>query len=145
MISVREIDKKDINICFEIDFNSINLWSKKQWENEFDKKGVKIIALSLSGKVIGVCAFQLVLDEAQINYLSVIKDYRRKGFGSYFMKQLIVRCKLLKVNKLLLEVSAMNSAAQKFYNYLGFSTVGIRKKHYRDGSDSILKEKILTK
>ena len=39
MISIREINEKDIDLCYELDANSISLWSKKQWANEFKKKG----------------------------------------------------------------------------------------------------------
>ena len=60
------------------------------------------------------------------------------------MNYLIKRCKKLNINKLLLEVSQSNSTAENFYNRFDFSTVGIRKNYYKDGSDALLKEKNLT-
>jgi len=59
------------------------------------------------------------------------------------MSYLIKRCEKLNVNKLLLEVSETNLVAKKFYSRFDFSTVGIRKKYYKDGSDALLKEKKL--
>ena len=41
MISIKEIHKKDIELCYELDLNTISLWSRKQWDNEFNKKGIK--------------------------------------------------------------------------------------------------------
>jgi len=48
------------------------------------------------------------------------------------------------LNKLLLEVSQSNVIAERFYSRFDFSTVGIRKNYYKDGSNALLKEKKLT-
>ena len=77
-------------------------------------------------------------------YFVVKKKFRKRGFGSYLMSYLIKRCKKLNIKKLLLEVSKSNINAEKFYNRFNFYTVGIRKNYYKDGSDALLKEKILT-
>ena len=144
MISIREINEKDIDLCYELDSNSISLWSKKQWANEFKKKGIKVFGLLVSNLLIGICVFHVVLDEAQINFFVVDEKYREKGFGSHLMSYLIKQCKKLKITKLFLEVSHTNVKAEKFYNRFNFSTVGIRKNYYKDGSDALLKEKKLT-
>ena len=70
MISIKQINEKDIDLCYELDSKTISLWSKKQWANELKKEGVKVFGLSLSNLVIGICVYQVVLDEAQINYFS---------------------------------------------------------------------------
>ena len=57
---------------------------------------------------------------------------------------LIKQCEKLNINKLFLEVSHTNFKAEKFYNSFKFSTVGIRRNYYKDGSDALLKEKILS-
>ena len=144
MISIKQINKKDIDLCYELDSNTISLWSKEQWANEFKKDGTKIFGLLIKNLVIGICVFQVVLDEAQINYFVVNKKFRKKGFGSYFMSYLIKKCEKLNINKLFLEVSHTNIAAKQFYDRFDFSTVGIRKNYYKDGSHALLKEKKLT-
>jgi len=143
MISIKQIYEKDIELCYELDSNTISLWSKNQWANEFKKEGVKVLGIFHLDLVIGICVFQVVLDEAQINYFAVNHEYRKRGFGSYLMNNLIWRCKKQNINKLLLEVSQKNIIAGKFYNNFNFSTVGIRRNYYRDGSDALLKEKLL--
>tara|TARA_B100001989_G_scaffold74857_1_gene51349 strand:- start:982 stop:1422 length:441 start_codon:yes stop_codon:yes gene_type:complete len=143
MISIKHINEKDIDLCYELDSNTISLWSKKQWANELKKEGIKVIGLLLSNFVIGICVFQVVLDEAQINFFAVNIKYRKKGFGTYLMNYLIKECEKLNINKLFLEVSHTNFTAEKFYNRFDFSTVGIRKNYYQDGSDALLKEKKL--
>ena len=143
MLSIKQINKKDIELCYELDSNTLSLWSKKQWENEFKKSGIKVFALSFSTLIIGICVFQSVLDEAQINYFVIQKKFREKGFGSFLMTYIIEQCKKLNINKLLLEVSENNINAEKFYSHFDFYTVGIRKNYYKDGSHALLKEKKL--
>ena len=141
MISIKQINEKDIDLCYELDSNTISLWSKKQWSNEFRKEGIKIFALLLSNLVIGICVFQVVVDEAEVNFFVIKKKFRRRGYGSFFMNYLIKQCEKLNINKLFLEVSQSNVTAKKFYTRFNFFTVGIRKKYYKDGSDALLKEK----
>tara|TARA_A100001035_G_C27551190_1_gene394185 strand:+ start:215 stop:655 length:441 start_codon:yes stop_codon:yes gene_type:complete len=143
MLSVKQINEKDIDICHELDSNTLSLWSKKQWSNELKKEGIRVFGLILTNIVIGICVFQVVLDEAHINFFVVNKKFRKKGFGSYLMVYLIQECKKLNIKKLLLEVSHENVTAENFYNRFDFYTVGIRKKYYKDGSDALLKEKKL--
>ena len=144
MISIKQINENDIDLCYELDLNTISLWTKKQWASEFKKQGTKIVGLLIDNLFIGVCVFQVVLDEAQINYFVVDQKFRKKGFGSYLMNYLIKQCEKLNVKKLLLEVSRSNVIGQKFYSRFNFHTVGVRKNYYKDGSDALLKEKILT-
>ena len=143
MISIKNIDEKDIDLCYELDSNTLALWSKKQWSNEFKKEGIKVFGLFFHDFLVGICVFHVVFDEAQINFFVINEKYRNRGFGSYLMEQLIKRCEKLRINKLILEVSCTNEIAEKFYSNFEFSTVGIRKSYYKDGSDAFLKEKKL--
>ena len=144
MIFIKQINEKDVDLCYELDSNTIALWSKNQWANEFKKEGIKVFGLLISNLLIGICVFHVILDEAQINYFVVNKKFREKGFGSFLMRYLIKRCKEQNINKLFLEVSHSNYVAERFYTRFNFSTVGIRKNYYKDGSDALLKEKNLT-
>ena len=143
MILIKELDQKEFELCFKLDSNTICLWTEKQWESEFNKKGVKVVALLLAKKIIGLYVVQIIIDEAQINYFSIKQKFRRKGYGSYLMNHLIKESEKLNLKKLFLEVSSTNEIAESFYDKFYFLTVGIRKNYYRDGSDAVLKEKKL--
>ena len=143
MISIKEINEKDIDLCFDLDLKTISLWSKNQWANEFKKEGIKIYGISITNSLVGICVLQVVLDEAQINYFAISSNFRNKGFGSHLMNYLIKLCEKIKVNKLYLEVSQSNVTAERFYSRFDFYTVGIRRNYYKDGSDALLKEKKL--
>ena len=144
MISIKLLDNKEIDLCYELDSNTISLWSKKQWANEFKKEGIRVFGLFFSNLIVGLCVFHIVLDEVQINFFVVNEKYRKKGFGSYLMNYLINECKNLNINKLSLEVSNTNLIAEKFYSRFDFYTVGLRRNYYKNGSDALLKEKKLT-
>ena len=143
MISIKQINEKDIDLCFELDLKTISLWSKNQWANEFKKEGIKVYGISITNLLIGICVLQVVLDEAQINYFAINKNFRNKGFGSHLMKYLIKVCEKIEVNKLILEVSQSNVTAERFYSRFDFFTVGTRRNYYKDGTDALLKEKKL--
>ena len=144
MISIKHINEKDIDLCYELDSNTISLWSKKQWASEIRKEGIKVFGLLFSNLVIGICVLHIVLDEAQINFFVINQKYRKRGYGSHLMNYLIKECEKVNINKIFLEVSNTNLKADKFYNRFDFTTVGIRRNYYKDGSDALLKEKKLT-
>ena len=143
MILVKEIDHKALELCFELDSNTICLWTKRQWKSEFKKNGVKVVAIFKGKEIIGIYVVHTIIDEVHVNYFSIKKRFRRRGYGSYLMKYLIKQCKKLNVRKILLEVSETNSIAEVFYSKFNFLTVGIRKNYYKDGTHAVLKEKIL--
>ena len=143
MISFKELDCKEFELCYEIDSSTICLWTKKQWKFEFNKRGVKVVAILFRKEIIGVYVVQIIIDEAHLNYFSIKQKYRQKGYGSCLMSFLIKQSEKLSVKKILLEVSETNSIAEIFYNKFKFLTVGRRKNYYKDGSDAVLKEKFL--
>ena len=145
MVSIKEIDQKEFELCYELDLETICLWSKKQWQGEFNKRGSKVVGILVNKKIIGIYVLQTIIDEAQINYFSIKKEFRSKGYGSHLMTYLIKECEKLNVKKLLLEVSENNTIAEIFYCKFNFLTVGRRKNYYKDGADAVLKEKIFIK
>ena len=145
MITIKEIEQKEFELCYELDTNTICLWTKKQWQSELKKKGVKVVAILFKTKIIGIYVVQIIIDEAQISFFSIKKNFRRKGYGSHLMTHLIKECEKLNIKKLLLEVSESNSIAEAFYCKFNFLTVGRRRNYYKDGTDAVLKEKKLIK
>ena len=36
MLTIKEIDQKEFELCYELDSDTICLWTKKQWQSEFN-------------------------------------------------------------------------------------------------------------
>ena len=141
MLEVVEIKLKDSKRCYELDLGTLNLWNHNQWVDELSKKHTKAYGIFDSNKIIGVCVFQIIFNESELRFIAINKDHKRKGLGGKLISKLISQCKQKKIDKIFLEVSNKNKAALKFYDHIGFKTVGIRKNFYRDGSDALVKEK----
>ena len=145
MCIVKKISLKDYKECHEIDLMTINLWTLKQWENELSKKYVYAFACIKNNQIIGICVFQKIFCNAELTYLSIHPNQKRKGLGKKLLKEIFKHCKSFDIERILLEVSQNNFAAINFYHSFGFETIGIRKKYYKDGSNALLQEKKLLK
>jgi len=145
IISINEISPKDSNNCYELDLKSIKLWNQNQWKNELEKDSVTALGIYMNNSILGVCVFNKIFDEAEIRYLSVHPSYKRRGLGKKLIYKIFTECKNDNIKKIFLEVSLNNKQAINFYNYFGFETIRVRKKYYKDGSDALLKEKMLNK
>ena len=140
---MKEINSEDSKSCYKLDLKSINHWNQNQWKNELEKDNVTAIGIYLNNSILGVCVFHKIYDEAEIRYLSVHPSYKRIGLGKNLIHKIFKECKNENIKRIFLEVSLQNKQALNFYDFLGFETICVRKKYYRDGSDALLKEKML--
>ena len=140
MISIKKINSKNSESCYELDLKSIKHWNQNQWEKELEKDYVTAVGIYSNNSLLGVCVFQKLYNEAEITYLSVHPSYKRRGLGKKLIYKIFKECKNENIKRIFLEVSLENKQALNFYNCLGFKTINIRRKYYRDGSDALLKE-----
>ena len=145
MVFIEEINSKRYKECFDLDYETIRLWNKEHWQNELKKKEVKALGVLRNNKIIGILVGQLLLNEAEIIYLSVQPFFRRKGLGTKLIKQFFTICIKNEISRIILEVSSENSSAISFYSKFKFKTINTRKKYYRNGTNAIVKEKKLLK
>ncbi|MBQ7896448.1 MAG: ribosomal protein S18-alanine N-acetyltransferase [Oscillospiraceae bacterium] len=105
-------------------------WTAQMLETQLpDDKHVFIVAES-DGMVLGYVGMMYVLDEGYISNVAVGPEYRRKGIADALIKELVLRCELLDLSFVTLEVRQSNDAARALYSKHGFSDVGIRKNYY---------------
>ena len=141
MMYICEINSKNSNSCYELDLKTLQHWNRNQWKNELEKDYITGLGIYLNNSILGVSIFNKIHDEAEIRYLSVDPNYKRRGLGKKLIYSIFKECKNENIKRIFLEVSIKNKQALCFYDYLGFETIGIRKKYYKDGSDALLKEK----
>ena len=143
MVRIKEINVNDAQLCFLLDSESLQLWNFEQWKSQLNRKHVRALAIYRFKKLVGVCVFELIIDEAELHYIAIHPEFTRKGFGKMLFINFIKRIEKNNIKKIFLEVSSKNLSAIKFYESFNFKTERIRKKYYKDGTDAILKTKII--
>ena len=87
----------------------------------------------------------IILDEFHLNNIAVHLDYLRKSIGKKLIQHIISRAISRNIRIILLEVSANNISAQRCYQSIGFTPMGVRKDYYSIGDDAVLYNLDLTK
>tara|TARA_Y100001970_G_C14211521_1_gene847238 strand:+ start:1416 stop:1859 length:444 start_codon:yes stop_codon:yes gene_type:complete len=137
-----------IVIAEEKHLNDIYLIEKKSFDNPWSKNHIKndIMYLSqsenwvysISEKVVGYIFGLIIMDEYHLTNIAVHPDYSRQKIGTKLIKHIILSLLTKNIKVILLEVSANNVPAIKYYQSMGFISVGVRKKYYKNGDDAIL-------
>ena len=89
-------------------------------------------------QVLGYIFGWIIMDEYHLNNIAVHPDCLRGRIGTKLIKHIISRLISRNINGILLEVSANNIPAQKCYQTLGFTPIGVRKDYYIKGDNAIL-------
>jgi [ribosomal protein S18]-alanine N-acetyltransferase len=88
--------------------------------------------------LLGAFSGEVVLDELQIDNLSVAGQWRRQGIGRTLLKSALSRASGLGARAATLEVRSANATARAFYEKEGFTPVGLRKRYYANPPDDAL-------
>ncbi|HIK02189.1 TPA: GNAT family N-acetyltransferase [archaeon] len=116
-------------------------------------RGVTLAALH-DGKIIGICGInrdfmkKSAMDHVAIMDISVSVNWRGSGLAKLLFEKTLDTAKSLDLELIELYCDSNNEGALRFYEKLGFSRVGSRKRHSkRDGkySDIIIMEMWLPK
>ncbi|MBR3362701.1 MAG: GNAT family N-acetyltransferase [Bacilli bacterium] len=79
---------------------------------------------------IGLISISIIYERAEINYIVVKEEKRRKKIGTKLLEHALNIMKLKNIKTVSLEVNTTNKAAIKFYEKQGFKIESIRKKYY---------------
>lgn len=127
---LRTLEIKD----FEILNNLIN--DPNYIIDEAELKKVSKVYLK-DDKIIGYISYQIMYERAELNYIFVKKEERKKGIASKMLEYMLINLKDENIETIDLEVNALNKKAINLYQKYGFKTVNIRKKYY-NGVDGFL-------
>jgi ribosomal-protein-alanine N-acetyltransferase len=108
-------------------------WSLSVFEQTLKCKDTIVRLAHDKESIVGYMIAQKVLDNIEIQQISVHPDYRRKGIAMSLLDQLIQIAQAESVERILLEVRASNHGAIRLYLKAGFQQDGIRKQYYTCG------------
>ncbi len=80
--------------------------------------------------VCGLIDYSIIGDQAFVNNIATVAQYRNSGVASKLMESMLTKCKNLKIKSISLEVRISNQAAINLYQKFGFSKISKRKRIY---------------
>lgn len=109
-----------------------NPWTREMYAWELQNRAVchVYVVRTAEQRVVGFCAFWLVVDEIHINNVAVLPALRGRGMGTALMRRVFEEARRLGARRATLEVRASNEAARRLYVRLGFEVAGTRRNYY---------------
>lgn len=141
MIDIIDYRSDDISIMSSLvkRVDNLKLGDLKSYVRESFKH---LFLGTLDGSIVFFTALTFEINEAEIDYLAIYKEYEHIGLASKFLSKVIEILKKEGVNKLLTECRSKNISAINFYKRNGFNNVRIRYAYYSNPiDDAILFEK----
>lgn len=105
-------------------------WSARDIAEILALPGAFALLAVEAGKPVGFLLGRSVLEDCEVLSLGVLAGHRRGGRGRRLLQAAAKAARQRGAQRLLLEVSERNAAAQAFYLAEGFRTIGCRKNYY---------------
>ena len=141
---VESAELTDLPDILELEAHFETPWSEQSWREELTGRGrLVLIARLQDGATVGVAAFQLVDDVADLHRIVVAPQQRRLGFARVMLMAGLQWAIGQGARRMLLEVDATNAAAIQLYPGYGFVTVATRRDYYGPGADALILERRL--
>lgn len=113
-------------------------WTFNMLRDEVDQAARYFCLMYRSGTLVGYGGFWLLLDEAHITRITIVKEYRGRGLSKFLMTHILVQAKNSGARIARLEVREKNLPAIRLYDGLGFVREGLRKGYYQHTKEDAL-------
>ena len=127
---IRSIKKEDIPLIN----NLIN--DKNYIVNEYELDKNTNIYIK-DNQIIAFISYKILYERAEIDYIFVKEEERKKGIASILLNDMINECARNNVETIDLEVNSLNKNAINLYQKFDFKVIGKRDKYY-NGIDALL-------
>ena len=126
--AVAELEK----ICFS------DPWSERSVASELNNPLSYWLVAMEDDRLAGYVGSQTVCGETDMMNIAVHPDFRRCGIAQMLVGALVEALQEQGSHCLTLEVRASNEAAQRLYEKMDFSQIGLRKNYYRNPREDAL-------
>jgi len=136
-VIVKIVDESNLNKVVELE--------KSISGKTYSSIGTNNLSFALFDKeeVIGTISFQIVIDEADVLYFCIDKNYRGLGLSKILFNDSLEFLKKKNIKTIFLEVSNLNLVAYNLYKKLDFIEISRREKYYSDNSNAIVMKKTI--
>lgn len=125
-------------------FAPTSRWIGRSWLSEIEGgHHFTPAARGPGGTVIGVAAFQLYAEVADLNRVVVDPAHRGRGVGAALVGAGLAWAAASGAERMLLEVEWANEPALALYRRLGFAEITYRRNYYGVNRDALVMEKSL--
>lgn len=145
---VREMTVNDLPQVMVIENENFSKpWTDKGFLTFLLRHDTLFLVAEEEGTIIGFAGVMMVLDEAELTNVAVMKSHQKQGVGRLLIESLMRLLAELEVERLHLEVRVSNDKAISLYRQIGFEDVGMRHKYYEEPSEDaiLMRREILQK
>ena len=137
-MTLREAGADDVGAVAELErlLFGANAWSEAQVREELT--GGRRQAWVAGDPVVGYAVTLAAGDVMDLLRIAVHPDHQRQGLAGRLLDAAVGAGKAARADRMLLEVSAANTAALAFYAAAGFVEIDRRRRYYRDGTDAVV-------
>ena len=129
---LRELTKEEV-----LGFLSANYPQYKVTSDPFEK-----YLGYIDGTLAGLITYSIIYERAEINYICVKEDKKRKKIGSRLLETTLGIMEDYGCDNVSLEVNENNKGAINLYKKFGFEEKAVREKYY-DGENALLLDRKL--
>ncbi|WP_250563901.1 ribosomal protein S18-alanine N-acetyltransferase [Sphaerisporangium fuscum] len=146
--TLRQMTEGDLPMVMHIERTTFpfDAWSEGMLRGELaDQPRTRhyVVAVAGDGRIVGYAGLAAAGDQADVQTIAVISEWRRSGVGTAMLKELLAEAVRRGATAVFLEVRADNPPAQAMYERFGFERIGLRRDYYDDGTDAIMMMKKL--
>jgi ribosomal-protein-alanine acetyltransferase len=127
--------------ALEVRVFGVDAWSEESVREELTgPRRSAVLACDADRVVLGYLVTSTAGDLVDLQRVAVRPDHQRRGLARLLLRAVSAEAE---GERMLLEVSAANTAALAFYAAEGFTEIARRGHYYRDGSDAVVMERAL--
>jgi ribosomal-protein-alanine acetyltransferase len=121
----------------------VDAWSGAAVLGELEGPGRDAVVAVAGDEVVGYAITLRSADLVDLQRIAVSPDHRRQGLARRLLEEVLDRARDEGADRMLLEVSASNTAALAFYAAADFVEIDRRRRYYRDGTDAVVMRRSL--
>lgn len=137
-MKVRVAGVDDIEAIRRLEIQAFGFtWEAAVFARELQRSDCLFTVGEVEDQVVAMASLNWIVDEVHLMSIAVQPEFQGRGLARQLLGENIVFCQGFEELKwMTLEVKWDNPPALALYKCYGFTTVGKRKKYYRDGQDA---------
>lgn len=130
-------------VALEDDLFGTEAWDEESLHDDLERAGRVVVVFEDDDEVVGYAITMLAGDVVDLARIGVHPARQREGIARALLDQVVDQAETDGGERMLLEVSALNSEALAFYAATGFAQIDRRPRYYKDGSDALVMQRSL--